>query len=84
LEAIASPEIGIGLRVGVCNSLGAVWRGEGGGPERGLAARYRTRAAELAIEYPYVSSVLEDVARFYDRDADWHDNESALRHRLGY
>jgi hypothetical protein len=84
LEAIASPEIGIGFRVGVYNSRGAVWRGEGGGQERGLATQYRTRAAELAIEYPYVSGVLEDVARSYDRDAHWHDNESALRHRLGY
>jgi hypothetical protein len=49
-----------------------------------LATQYRTRAAEIAIEYPYVSGVLEDIARSYDRDAQWHDNESALRHRLGY
>lgn len=84
LENIASPEIGVGFRVGLYNSRGAVWRGEGGGQERGLATQYRTRAAEIAIEYPYVSGVLEDIARSYDRDAQWHDNESALRHRLGH
>jgi hypothetical protein len=84
MEIIASPEIGIGFRVGLYNSGGAVWRGEGGGQERGLATQYRTRAAEIAIEYPYVSGVLEDIARSYDRDAQWHDNESALRHRLGH
>lgn len=84
MEAIASQEIGIGFRVGVYNSPGAVWRGEGGGQERGLAAQYRTRAAEIAIEYPYVSGVLEDIAHSYDRDAQWYDNESALRRRLGH
>jgi addiction module HigA family antidote len=84
MEAIGSPEIGIGFCVGVYNSRGAVYRGEGGGDERGLATQYRTRAAEIAIEYPYVSGVLEDLSRSYDRDANWYDNESALRHRLGY
>lgn len=84
MEAIASQEIGIGFRVGVYNSPGAVWRGEGGGQERGLAAQCRTRAAEIAIEYPYVSGVLEDIAHSYDRDAQWYDNESALRRRLGH
>jgi addiction module HigA family antidote len=84
MEAIASPHVGIGFGVGLYNSRGAVWRGDGGGQERGLAIQHRTRAAELSIEYPYVSGVLEDIARYYDRDAHWHDNESALRHRLGY
>ena len=71
MEVIASPHIGIGFGVDLYNSRGAVWRGEGGGQERGLATQHRTRAAELAIEYPYVSGVLEDIARSYDRDAHW-------------
>jgi addiction module HigA family antidote len=83
METIASPEIAIGFRVGVQNARGAVWRGEGGGQERGLSARYRTRAAELAIEYPYVSGVLEDLARSYDHQAQWHDTDSVVRRRLG-
>jgi hypothetical protein len=83
MEAIASPEIGIGFGMGLYNSRGATVRGDGGDQERGLAAQYRTRAAEIAIEYPYVSGVLEDIARSYDRDAQWYDNQSALRRRLG-
>jgi plasmid maintenance system antidote protein VapI len=84
LEAIASPQIATGFSIGVYNSRGAVWRGEGGSQERGLAADYRTRAAALAIEYPYVSSIMESIARSYDRDAHWHDTDSAVRQRLGH
>ena len=29
-----------------------------------------------------MSSVLEDIARSYDQDAQWHDTESAVRKRL--
>jgi hypothetical protein len=72
----------IGFRVGTYNARGAVWRGEGGGQERDLAARYRARAGELAIEYPYMSNVLEDLARSYDHDARWHDTDSVVRKRL--
>jgi hypothetical protein len=82
METVASPEIAVGFRRGVYNARGAVWRGEGGNQERGLAAHYKTRAGELAIEYPYVSGVLEDIARFYDRDARWQDTESSVRKRL--
>jgi hypothetical protein len=82
-SAPASPEIAIGFRVGVSNARGAVWRREGGGQERELAARYLTRATELAIEYPYVSGVLEDLARSYGRDAQQHDTDSVVRKRLG-
>jgi hypothetical protein len=82
IETIASPEIAVGFSIGVYNSRGAVWRGEGGGQERGLAADYRARSATLAIEFPYVSSIMDDIARSYDRDAHWHDTASAVRRRL--
>ena len=82
MEAVASPPISIGFRVGVYNARGAVWRGEGGGQERALAAGYRTRAQELAIEYPYVSGVFENLAASYDRDAQREDTDSLVSKRL--
>lgn len=83
MEAVASPQISNGFRVGVYNARGAVWRGEGGGQERALAAGYRTRAQELAIEYPYLSGVFEDLAASYNRDALREDTKSIVSRRLG-
>ena len=82
MEAVASSEISNGFCVGAQNARGVVSGGEGGDQERELAARYRTRAQELAIDYPYVSRMLEDLADSYYRDAQWHDTESEIAKRL--
>lgn len=82
MESIASPEIGRGFSVGVRNSRGAVWRGEGGAQERELAAKYRDWSQKLAFQYPYVASVLEEIAASYDREAGWHDSEATVSKRL--
>ena len=82
MESIASPEIGRGFSVGVHNSRGAHWRGEGGAQERELAAKYRGWSQKLAFEYPYVASVLEEIAASYDREAEWHDSEAKVSKRL--
>jgi hypothetical protein len=82
MESIASPEIAKGFSVGVRNSRGAVWRGEGGAQERELATKYRTWSQKLAFEYPYVASVLEEIAASYDREAAWHDSEATVSKRL--
>jgi addiction module HigA family antidote len=82
MEAIAAPHIAEGFAVGVYNARGVHMRVEGGAQERVLAARYRTWAQERAIDFPYVSSVLESIAQSYDRDAEWHDSEAKVRERL--
>lgn len=82
LETIASAEIATGFRIGVYNARGAHCRAEGGSQERELAAKYRAWAQALAFEYPYVSDVVEGIARSYDRDAEWHDSEASVRKRL--
>jgi hypothetical protein len=82
LEAIASPDIAQGFSIGVYNARGAVWRGEGGEQERGLAAQYRDWAQRRAVDYPYVGSILERIAASYDRDAEWHDSDAQVRKRL--
>jgi hypothetical protein len=82
MESIASSEIAKGFSVGVRNSRGAVWRGEGGAQERELATKYRTWSQKLAFQYPYVVSVLEEIAASYDREAEWHDSEATVSKRL--
>lgn len=82
MERIASPEIARGFLIGVHNSRGAEWRGEGGAQERGQAAKYRAWSHQLAFEYPYVASVLEKIAASYDHEAEWHDSEAKVSKRL--
>jgi addiction module HigA family antidote len=82
MEQIASQDIAQGFMVGVHNGRGAHFRGEGGGQERELAAKYRGWSQQLAFDYPYVSSILEQIAASYDREAEWHDSESKVSKRL--
>jgi hypothetical protein len=73
-----------GFQIGVYNSRGVHARGEGGGPDRALAEKYRNWSRQLAFEYPYVAKVLEGIALEYDREAAREDSESAVRRRLGH
>lgn len=82
MEEIASPEIGRGFYIGVHNSRGAHWRGEGGEQERELAAKYRRWAERLHFDYPYVGGVLEEIAASYEREAGWQDSEAKITKRL--
>lgn len=84
MEEIASPKIGEGFHIGVRNSRGVHWRGEGGNQERELAAKYRAWAARLNFEYPYVGGVLEGIAASYEREAAWEDSETRINKRLRY
>jgi hypothetical protein len=82
LEECGANEIARGVHMGVYNSRGAIWRGEGGGEERALAEKYRSWSRKLAFEYPYVASVVESIAETYDREAAREDSEAVARRRL--
>ena len=86
MESIASQHIGNGFHIGVLNSRGVHRRGidEGGLQERELAAKYRGWARLRAFHYPYVSTVLEDIAADYDRQAGWEDDRVKIQRRLGH
>jgi len=84
LEEMGSPDIALGMLIGVYNSRGVHWRGEGGAQERGLAEKYRNWSRQLAFEYPYVANLLEQIATGYDRDAAREDSEAAVHRRLRY
>jgi len=82
MERIASPEIGVGFRIGVINSRGVHWRGEGGDQERELAAKYRAIAEPIRYSHPYMAGVIEDIAKSYDREAQREDAEAKANRRL--
>ncbi|MEO8276648.1 MAG: helix-turn-helix domain-containing protein [Thermoanaerobaculia bacterium] len=82
MEQIASHEIAKGFQIGVHNQRGAVFHGEGGSQERDLAAKYRGWSQMRAFEYPYVASALEEIARSYEREGEWHDSEARVSKRL--
>lgn len=84
MEEIASAEIAKGFLIGVYNSRGVHWRGEGGDQERAIAAKYRAWAERLHFEFPYVGSVLERIASSYDHDAAREDTEARITQRLRY
>lgn len=84
LERIQSEKISSGIMVGLFNSRGAHWRGEGGDQERALAAMYKKWGAALEFSHPFVaSSILKRMADSYERDAQHEDNEAVIRRRLG-
>ncbi len=82
LEDIASKEMASGMSIGLYNSRGASWRGEGGAEERALASKYRNWSKQLAFEYPFVATMLEDIARSYDHDAERWENDRKIRRRI--
>ena len=84
LEEIGSEDIAEGMRIGVYNSRGVHWRGEGGNQERELAEKYRNWSRQLAFEYPYVANLVAQIATQYDHEAAWEDSEAAVRRRLRY
>ena len=68
-------ELARGLMTGHVNARGVTSRApdEGGVQERELAARYRSDAEKLRLEYPVTARLLERLAESYDHDAKRHD-----------
>lgn len=82
MEWMSSASVAGGFHVGTRNSRGVHWRGEGGDQERDLASNYRDWGRKLAYEFPYVTSVLHNIADSYEREAQWQDADAKVRRRL--
>jgi hypothetical protein len=83
MEAIQSDDIMQGARMGVYNSRGVHYRGEGGDQERELADRYRNWGHALQLSHPFVASrLLAELVRTYENEANYHDTEAGIRRRL--
>lgn len=83
MEDLQSEEISRGAHTGIYNARGVHWRGEGGGQERELAAKFRRWADALHFSHPFVSSsLLMSMVRTYEREAELQDTEAGIRRRL--
>jgi addiction module HigA family antidote len=83
MEDLESEEISRGAHTGLYNARGAHWRGEGGGQERELAAKYRRWAEALHFSHPFVSSsLLTSMVETYEYEAEQQDTEAGIRRRL--
>ena len=82
MDEIASLEIGNGFYIGVHNSRGVHCRSSGGEQERKLAAKYRSWAEHLHFQYPYVGTILENIAQSFDSEAKSRDSEANISKRL--
>lgn len=83
MEDIQSEDIMRGVCVGVYNSRGVHWRGDGGDQERELAEKYRKWGLALQSSHPYVASrLLMEMANRYDHEAMREDTRAGLSRRM--
>ena len=72
------------MSVGIYNADGTTWHGGAGTQERELTDQYQRWSREVVFERPYASNLLEQIARSYDRDANWWVTQDCVLQRLGY
>ena len=79
-EKAGTERIHSGFQNGVRNNRGVHSRaiGAGGDQERDLAAKYRAFAVPLQESHPQTAMILESIAKCYDADGRWHDDDGAL------
>lgn len=84
LEQVANEHIEVGLRTALYNARGVHFRGEGGGEERQIAAKYGRWAAAVEYTHPRVGTILRNMEKSYIRDAEWEDNDAKIARRMRY
>ena len=86
LEAIGSSEIRAGFATGIFNARGITVRavGEGGKQEGQLVQQFRSWAMQRSPDFPFVGSILEQIAAEYERWARWEDDRAQVGKRLEY
>ncbi len=80
LEDSTAENIRSGFECGVRNNRGAHSRGilDGGEQERTLADHYRGLAQPLVGSYPNTAECLIEIARGYEHEARWHDDDADM------
>ena len=81
MESLLSDHIGVGFQIGVINKRGAHVHAPGGQEEREIAMRYRRCAEEISSRFPYVSRIIEDIAKRYEQQAKSWDLDAKLEQR---
>ena len=81
IEITRSRDLERGIFAGIHNSRGPTWRcmTDGGAQERELAKDYRKCSEETALEWPRTSAMLEQIAKSYEHEGGWHDDDAERR-----
>lgn len=83
IEDIQSEPMASGVQIGIYDSRGAHWCGEGGDQERELAEKYHKWSQALQVSHSFVASkLLMELAKMYDHEASREDTEATIRRRL--
>lgn len=83
MERMQSKHVSQGMCIGKYNARGAHWRGKGGEQERELSRTYREWGNSLQLSHPFVAfSLLSEMAKRYEREAEREDVAEDLRNRL--
>ena len=81
LESVRSESMGLGFKIGVSNDRGAHMV-TGGNEERELAEKYRVRVRRLSYEFPFVATLVEDIAKRYEADAEFWETRAEIDQRF--
>ena len=86
MERIASYDIGIGFKVGAFNRRDGILDPivDPGAKEDELAAKYRGWAKQRTFDFPYVSNVLNKIAKEYDQQSILEKENAKVRSRLEF
>lgn len=82
LEEVGTTNIARGMSIAKYNARGAHFRARGGGEERELADQYRNWSKQIAFDWPFTARMLEELAKSYDHEAEWHDEDDSLERRV--
>ena len=83
LESVRSESMGLGFKIGVSNDRGASgYVVTGGNEERELAEKYRARARGLSFKFPFVATLVEDIAKSYEADAEFWETRAEIDQRF--
>ena len=77
-RGVRSTRLVSGFEIGRRNRRGITMRSprDGGQQERELANWYRSMSEKMNVEWPRLAGILEDIAKSYDHDAGWHDDDA--------
>lgn len=81
IEETGTKRMADGMATGLYNQRDVDSRARGGDAERGLSAKYQGWSKQVALETPFTSPLLGQIARMYDFDAEWQDTDANLRER---
>jgi DNA-binding XRE family transcriptional regulator len=77
-HGVRSKHVDAGFELGKRNRRGITVRmpRDGGKLERGEAGFYRKMSKLTNIEWPHLSAILDRLAKSYEHDAGWHDDDA--------